>query len=752
MAKEAMIAASTLSLKDAQRCFDKERRSFLRDLETLRQQLVKKDQTAARAAAAASAHTIQLKREIATLQAAISALEAERAKFQEQFTHTSSLLETALDQRQEDQTKLSRLNEKLRTLEKKHDEAVELVKNEAAANVRATQDERQALRARVEQLRGKLESERKEWQHVHRPMAEELQKCKMRLQLVDKELQDARYRERSSFQLKEKMGGEVTMYKRKVADLSTALQEALHGKSELKAEHSLMVRHMKDKWREVLRNHQHSKEQLRMLQEDYNGLFRSRTCIEQQNEQIYQAMKQMKVRHEQAMKAKEQECWEIEKKHKKISATCPHCLKTPEQKQQDEKIKLDAAREQTRLEVTKNLELERWDRFQDVNSKYLDTCKHLQTAIEENEVLRGKYKTVTAQHQELQETEQRLTSMLKETQAKLREINSKRDEETQQSEGTKKTMQDLVENLTSLTAVTADQSKKLQELEAAHLEERETLTEQIRNLESDKQSIAQDHEQLTQRYEEFLAQYELLKQEKSKHWNEIVEAQLSANLLIEEQAHTIDDLLQAKANGTYVSPSKQKLSSDHDRIDSSTLSKASIIAGDNVISTTEYTSLIAAIRQECEDLRDEVARQKARIRDERTTTKEGELLHEIKTLQLERQKLKRRLEEQALTIHELTLQEDEEEEEEGDEEQSCVCSNEHVGFDPGVSSCADSYPSPGSHSEGSSRRMSAQSYRYPQREPSVGFWLPPTQDKRLPNHPRSRSPLKDELSDVLSTS
>jgi hypothetical protein len=59
------------------------------------------------------------------------------------------------------------------------------------------------------------------------------------------------------------------------------------------------------------------------------------------------------------------------------------------------------------------------------------------------------------------------------------------------------------------------------------------LTEQIRSLEADKQSLAQDHEQLTRRYEEFVAQYELLKQEKSKHWNEIVEAQLSANLLIE---------------------------------------------------------------------------------------------------------------------------------------------------------------------------------------------------------------------------
>uniref|UniRef100_H3GJ42 Uncharacterized protein n=1 Tax=Phytophthora ramorum TaxID=164328 RepID=H3GJ42_PHYRM len=453
MAKEAMAAASTLSLKDAQRCFDKERRSFLRDLETLRQQLVKKDQGAARSAAAASAHTIQLKREIASMQIATAAVEAERTKFQGQFTHTSSLLETALDQRQEDQAKLSRLSEKLRTCEKKHEETVEVVKNEAAANVRATQEERQALRARVEQLRGKLESERKEWQNVHRPMADELQKCKTRLQLVDKELQDARYRERSSFQLKEKMGAEVTMYKRKVVDLSTALQEALHAKSELKAEHSLMIKHMKDKWREVLRNHQHSKEQLSMLQEDYNGLFRSRTCIEQQNEQIYQAMKQMKLRHEQAMKGKEEECWEIEKKHKKISATCPQCLKTPEQKKQEEVIKMDAVREQTRLEVTKNMELERWDRFQEVNSKYLDTCRQLQIAVEESEVVRSKYNTVTKQHDELQEAEQKLSCMLKEAQVKVRDVSSKRDEEAQQMEGTKKTMQDLVENLTSLTTV-----------------------------------------------------------------------------------------------------------------------------------------------------------------------------------------------------------------------------------------------------------------------------------------------------------
>ncbi|KAK1948230.1 hypothetical protein P3T76_000520 [Phytophthora citrophthora] len=742
---EVVVAASTLSLKDAQRCFDKERLTLLRDLETLRQQLVKKDQVAARAAAAASAHTIQLKREIATLQTNLAAVEAERTKFQEQFTHTSSLLETALDQRQEDQTKVSRLNERLRTVEKKHEETVELVKNESASNVRSTQEERQALRARVEQLRGKLETERKEWEKVHRPMVDELQKCKTRLHLVDKELQDARYRERSSFQLKEKMGGEVTIYKRKVADLSMALQEALHTKSEMKAEHALMVRHMKNKWREVLRSHQHSKEQLMMLQEDYNGLFRSRTCIEQQNEQIYQTMVQMKARHEQMVKEKEQECWEIEKKHKKISVTCSQCLKTPEQKQQDEQIKFDAVREQTRLEVTKDLELERWDRFQEMNTKYLDTCKELQAAVEKCEVLQGKCKSVTNQHQELQEKEQRVSSMLKEAQAKVREVDAKRDEESQQMEATKKTMQDLVDNLTSLTAVTADQSKKLQELETARLEERQRFTEQVRNLEADKQSIAQDHEQLTRRYEEFVAQYEVLKQEKSKHWNEIVEAQLSANMLIEEQAHTIDDLLQVKTN---VSPSKPDASPTRD---------LSTGPATNFV-LSEHANLVNNLRQECEDLRGEVTRLKAKFRDEQVSCQgdnEGELMREVNALQLERQKLKKKIKEQALTIHELTLQEDDEEEE-GEEGQSFMCSSERVvsNFDPGVSSCTDSSVAPGTWYD--TDHQMPPSHNLPVVQQQIdGFWLPPrsrsTDDrtKYLPTaRQNSRSPFKVSLLDV----
>lgn len=419
----------------------------------MRQQLIKKDQSATKAATIASQHVIQLKKEIASLQQAHTAADKQAQKAQQQYQHTSSLLETALDQHQQDQNKISRLTETIRTMERKHEDATALLQKETALNLKNLHEERNVLRSRIDQLRVKLETERKEWTMVKQPLCDEIEKTKPRLQLLEKELKESRYRESSTFQLKEKMQTELTQYKRKLTDVTTALQEALRSKSEMKGEHQNGIRTMKEKWREMIRTHQTVKEQLLMLQEDYHGLYRSHTWLVEQNEQICERMREMKNKHEVALKIKDDELWEWEKRLKRNAEKCGTCMKTPEQRQELLESQFSLIREQTTLAVQKEMELERWDRFQALNLKYIDACSQLQTIQRELETSQNEFKYKHEKVESLQEHEKKLREVLITTENRVKEMDRKLGEEQQKHEESKRQIQELMENLSTLTTV-----------------------------------------------------------------------------------------------------------------------------------------------------------------------------------------------------------------------------------------------------------------------------------------------------------
>jgi chromosome segregation ATPase len=194
-------------------------------------------------------------------------------------------------------------------------------------------------------------------------------------------------------------------------------------------------------------------------------------------------------------------------------------------------------------------------------------------------------------------------------------------------------IKELMEKINNLSQLNAEQSKQIQELEQLRCVEQERYLTMMETFEMNKKHFLEEKKQLQKQLNDQKKQFEQIQKEKTKQLNEMIEAQLSANLLIEEQAHTIDDLLKSKKP-----------------------------------TGTSTTGTCTTIGMTCSNKHDGYHHQYHQ--------KIMELVKTLEKMTKEKENLEKKIEEQALTIHELTLDDDDDEEEEEEEEEEDGYANE----------------------------------------------------------------------------
>jgi hypothetical protein len=194
----------------------------------------------------------------------------------------------------------------LRTFEKRQEETIGMIKREACASINISNEERKFLRTRVDQLRLTLEKEKKESLTNKHTLETDLHKTKGRLQILEKELKESRFREHSTHQIKEKMISEVALYKRKLTEATLTLQQAIEAKTCLKKEYQFTFKKLKNKIKEVEQNHQHTKSEMAMVQEDYAAIFRTRQQILTKNKTLQKEQDLLRQHQQQEIQQREE--------------------------------------------------------------------------------------------------------------------------------------------------------------------------------------------------------------------------------------------------------------------------------------------------------------------------------------------------------------------------------------------------------------------------------------------------------------
>ncbi|RLO07318.1 hypothetical protein DYB28_005728, partial [Aphanomyces astaci] len=249
-----------------------ERQALVKDLESMRLQLLRKDDQCKKSAAVASSQLIALKKELGELHSQRVLVEKESDLYQQKCKDLTTLLETSYDQHEEDQTKIVKLSEN-------YDDGLNMARKEATISVMNTHEERKSLKVNAERLRCKLNTERKEWMDTKQSLLETVEEHRSRTDCLERELREAKLSEKSYRMCQDQLQAEIRSLKH---DLSAAVTD--HSVAKLAIEkYKNEICRVVEETRMQRDSDQTLLERLHMAQEDATMSWRSRTALFHEN-------------------------------------------------------------------------------------------------------------------------------------------------------------------------------------------------------------------------------------------------------------------------------------------------------------------------------------------------------------------------------------------------------------------------------------------------------------------------------------
>ncbi|RHY09158.1 hypothetical protein DYB25_011110, partial [Aphanomyces astaci] len=243
-----------------------------KDLESMRLQLLRKDDQCKKSAAVASSQLIALKKELGELHSQRVLVEKESDLYQQKCKDLTTLLETSYDQHEEDQTKIVKLSEN-------YDDGLDMARKEATISVMNTHEERKSLKVNAERLRCKLNTERKEWMDTKQSLLETVEEHRSRTDCLERELREAKLSEKSYRMCQDQLQAEIRSLKH---DLSAAVTD--HSVAKLAIEkYKNEICRVVEETRMQRDSDQTLLERLHMAQEDATMSWRSRTALFHEN-------------------------------------------------------------------------------------------------------------------------------------------------------------------------------------------------------------------------------------------------------------------------------------------------------------------------------------------------------------------------------------------------------------------------------------------------------------------------------------